>query len=572
MTNLRNAISLSLLFFLLCLPLALAQSNPVPLINNPLVPDAVAPGGQSFTLTVNGTGFVSGSAVKWNGISLATAFVSSSQLTATVPSANIATPSTASVTVVNPAPGGGASNVDCFSIRNPFPAVSFGDTSINLGALGVALATADLNGDGRLDLITLNGELAGTLSVLLGNGDGTFQTPVQYSIGYAPSGIVAADFNGDGYLDLVFINDPDDTSKALSVMLGNGDGSFQPPVNTTLDISEAFSSTSVGDFNRDGKLDVALAEYPGSQVAVLLGNGDGSFQPPINSSAGNSTLVSLVTGDFNKDGKLDLAVSTYSPSSVEVLMGNGDGTFQTGGQNSITGNPSQIVTADFNGDGNLDLAIDIGEAFAVLLGDGDGTFQSPVDYQEGPGSFPSLAASDLNGDGIVDIVAGETSGLFVYTYLGKGDGTFPARQSFPAPGNAQCCVVIGDFNGDGLADLAQNTASFDSILILPQSTAVLSTTHIDFGTVKIGSTITRSVLLSNFGSAPFSINQVKLRAKQRIEWTQSNDCGTSLQAGASCTITVTFKPDSTVHVRATLSISDTAATGLQTVALTGQGF
>jgi hypothetical protein len=189
------------LLMLLLTAAALAQTNPVPLLNNPLVPDATAPGGASFTLTVNGTGFVSGSVVNWNGSGLATTFVSNSQLTATVPAGNIATASTASVTVVNPAPGGGTSNVDFFDIRQPFSAVSFGELAFGgLSQDPDGMVAGDLRGNGILDLITCSTSTqSGLASVLLGNGDGTFQPPVNYSV---PSTCYAApaigDFNGDG--------------------------------------------------------------------------------------------------------------------------------------------------------------------------------------------------------------------------------------------------------------------------------------------------------------------------------------------------------------------------------------
>lgn len=135
---------------------SLAQSNPVPLIYQPLVPSSVPPGSSDFTLTVNGTGFVQGAVVGWNGIPLATTFISSSQLTATVPAQDVATSGTASVTVLSPSPGGGKSNVDYFTAREPFSGVSFGNKNVETGTESDRVLNADLNSDGAIDLVLLD--------------------------------------------------------------------------------------------------------------------------------------------------------------------------------------------------------------------------------------------------------------------------------------------------------------------------------------------------------------------------------------------------------------------------------
>ncbi len=540
----------------------------MPLINNPLVPAATAPGGGSFTLTVNGTGFVSGSVVNWNGLALATNFVSGSQLTATVPASNVATASTASVTVVSPTPGGGTSNVDFFDVRQSFLAVSFGQASSSAGGVPASLVAADLNGDGKLDLATLDGSQTGSLAVLLGNGDGTFQPPVMYSVGFLPFGLLAADFNGDGHLDIALTAFSNDGSEMVSVMLGNGDGAFQTPIDTGLGSGLSVAGMASGDFNGDGRSDVAVSE--GLDVLVLLGNGDGTFQLPVPYPAGSSGPLGIVTADFNSDGRLDLVVSAPGDPGIVILFGNGDGTFQSAVEYQVPYGLTQLVTADFNGDGKLDLA-GITNGFAILLGNGDGTFQSPVLYGEGPKSYYSIAAADLNGDGTVDIIAGEQVLNFVSVSLGNGDGTFRTRQIFPAPGVGPCCVVAGDFNGDGLLDLAQNFTLDDSVTLFPQVTSVLSSTHVNFGNVKVGSSTTRKFTLTNIGSTSFTINQIKIIAKQRQYWNQKNDCGSTLASGASCTFTLVFKPMAAGHDKANLSISDSAVNALQVVALQGVG-
>jgi hypothetical protein len=222
---------------------AFAQSNPVPFVNQPVVPMTAAPGGPGFTLTVNGAGFVSGSVVNWNGAALTTTFVSTTQLTATVPGAKIASAGTASVTVANPAPGGGASNVQFFAISNLIPTVSF------TGTYGVTVQdptgiVADFNGDGKQDLAyvqTVSG--VNQIAVELGNGDGSFQPPQAVPAG-EPEVWVVGDFNGDGKLDLAIIQGGDGPN--LGVLLGNGDGTFQSPIWTSWPGANSGSMTTDG--------------------------------------------------------------------------------------------------------------------------------------------------------------------------------------------------------------------------------------------------------------------------------------------------------------------------------------
>jgi len=226
---------------------AFAAENPVPLISQPLVPDAVAPGGAGFTLAVRGTGFVSGAVVNWNHSSLATTFVSHSQLTAWVPAPDIAAASTASVTVVNPSPGGGTSNVMFFEVTPSSSSIALSAPSaFGAGTNPDSAAVGDFNGDGKMDLAVAN-EGSDNVSILLGNGDGTFQAAVNYGAGTDPDSVAVGDFRGDGKLDLVVANY---YSNNVSVLLGNGDGTFQAAVNYGV---SAPTSVAVGDFNGDGR-------------------------------------------------------------------------------------------------------------------------------------------------------------------------------------------------------------------------------------------------------------------------------------------------------------------------------
>jgi hypothetical protein len=197
---------LSVVALLILSTLIVVAQNPVPFVNQPLVPDAVAPappGGPGFTLalTVNGTGFVPGSKVNWNGSPRTTAFVNSSRLIAFILSSDVAVPTTAWITVVNPAPGGGTSNAVFLPIHDPSSRLAFGRTDYSVGGNPQFAATADFRHDGKLDLAVANYG-TGMVSILLGNGDGTFQSPKDYYAGASAQVPIVGDFNGDGILDL----------------------------------------------------------------------------------------------------------------------------------------------------------------------------------------------------------------------------------------------------------------------------------------------------------------------------------------------------------------------------------
>jgi len=338
----------------------------------------------------------------------------------------------------------------------------------------VSIVTGDFTGNGFTDLATVN-ETSDEVSVLIGNGDGTFQPQVTYPVGWNPVSIVAGDFNGDGRLDLAVANAYDNT---VSVLLGNGDGTFQPAVTYALGSNpDSYFQPVVlvaGDFNGDGHLDLAVTDSsaieggygtdsPGT-VSILLGNGDGTFQSPETFPVGIFPTT-MVAGDFNGDGKLDLFIAGYTmnsccePSYGSVLLGNGDGTFQSPETFALGIFPSTMVAGDFNGDGRLDLAV-VGQAdgngngsgVSILLGNGDGTFQSQVFYAVGSTSLAaSIVAGDFKGDGRLDLAVASDGTVSVL--LGNGDGTFQPVQTY-ATGNDPLSLVAGDFNGDGRLDLA----------------------------------------------------------------------------------------------------------------------
>lgn len=463
----------------------------VPLVAQPLVPDAAAPGGGGFTLTVNGSGFVSGSVVNWNGSTRTTHFVSSSQLTASITAADIATATTTAVTVVNPKPGGGASNTVYFPVAVPTASVTL-NGSVSPASTGPrSVATGDFNGDGKLDLVVPN-TVSGNVSILLGNGDGTFQPAVNYPAGQGSSyqffQVAVADFNRDGKLDFV-VSDYD--GNKVSVFLGNGDGTFKPAVTYSAQTNP--TSVTVADLRGDGNLDLIVSNQNcnsgppcgNGAVSILLGNGDGTFQahvdydpsftPPGGLPVGtNPNFVTV--GDFNGDGKLDIAVAGGQGncpgcnSAVSILKGKGDGTFQM--QFAAWGlftNPASIATADFNGDGKLDLVMvdDIG-VFWVLMGNGDGTFQAPLEYITGSFPFGNIGIADFNGDGMLDLAIASSGLNDVEIFLGNGDGTFNSSPLHFPTGAFPQGVAVGDFNQNGRIDFAVPNYNDNTVSVLLQ--------------------------------------------------------------------------------------------------------
>jgi hypothetical protein len=397
----------------------------------------------------------------------------------------------------------------------------FAKTDYAIGAAETpqSMAFADLNGDGKLDLVTAN-YWSGTVSVLLGKGDGTFAAKMDYAVGdsrdgthvASPTSVALGDLNGDGMPDIVTANRYRNT---VSVLLGKGDGTFAAQMDYSP--GEGPEEVALGDLNGDGKLDIVTANIDSATVSVLPGRGDGTFASKLDYPVGGdprSAPRQIALGDLNGDGKLDAVVANYSASSVSVLLGKGDATFV--GQTDYAAEQYQdsvgtsVVLVDLNGDGKLDLLTGSSSSVGVLLGKGDGSFAAMVDY---PGGIGSVALGDLNGDGKLDLLT--RIGSSVGVLLGKGDGTFDTWAISPT-GNHPGAIALGDLNGDGKLDVVSaNQASETASVLLGKGDGTFAV-NVDYPA----------------GNGPAAVALGDLNGDGELDLAVANDNSVSVRLGA----------------------------------------
>jgi hypothetical protein len=388
------------------------------------------------------------------------------------------------------------------------PAVTY-----QVGTAPQAVAFGDFNGDGKVDLVVSNSG-DGSVSILLGNGDGTFQLASNIPAGKNPVSIAVGDFNGDGRLDLAVA---DGSNNSLNVSLGNGNGTFQTPVSYGTGVAP--TSVLLADLNGDNRLDVVVADSGGSTASVLLGNGDGTVQSHMDYSVGSAPLVApdaVAVADLNGDGRLDLVVGNRAGPGV-VLLGNGDGTFQPAA--SYGAGLSSLAVGDFNGDSKLDL-VGTGQVgsrllVALLTGNGDGSFNPSSSIGTGVCENRHLLAADFDGDGKLDLASMGGFSLYSNTFCighhldvlvlaGNRDGTFQAPVTFTATDAAN--LILGaasfDLNGDHAPDLV-TVNSDNTVSILLNDTGAdfsISATAPTPGTVSRGQSSSSTITLKHQNS------------------------------------------------------------------------
>jgi hypothetical protein len=353
------------------------------------------------------------------------------------------------------------------------PAVSY-----PVGTSPMAVVTADFNNDGQPDVATSNYDGAtgdGTVSVLLGNADGSFQPARTSATGSYPISLTAGDFNADGRHDLAMAIWYNSGDNDVSILLGRGDGTFADPafLNTSEWVAYAWS-IETGDLNADGTLDLVVTsddDFLGGYVEVLLGHGDGNFAAAATYGPYIGQILSSALADLSGDGNVDVAVTDWHSSSVKVLLGNGDGTLREPSDFTTGFGTNSVAAGDFNADGKLDLATTIYNSSSVstLLGNGDGTFQTARSFAAGNGP-QSATASDVNGDGKSDLVVinpgSWTSGDGAVSVLLSNGPDSLAPPVTTATGGYSPSVVMADFNGDGHPDAAAITGSNNVSVLL----------------------------------------------------------------------------------------------------------
>jgi len=469
-----------------------------------------------------------------------------------------------------------------------------------------AVATADLNGDGNLDLVEGGGGTGAGIWVMLGSAHGVFGAPTSIAVGCGEANrsgvsyIALGDVNGDGKVDVVanLITDPYNCfNNEVAVVEGLGTGKFKAPVYYSTGTTQQSYSIQLADLRGDGRLDIVTSNGDGS-LSVLLNNGKGVYGTAnVITGASGTGAGNIVVGDFNNDGKLDLAIAG---ADIYVLLGNGDGTFQAPITTPSPINPVGLTAGDFNGDGKLDLAVtswnDNG-SLQIFTGNGDGTFTVGTLYKfnawvecypsGGPGPY-WISAGDLNQDGKLDLAIavnytqcgteyyGEQDWGAALVYTGNGDGTFNLEPGPWLGGVDNSGIVLGDFNRDGMLDMAVvGNAAWTNVYwttIMLNNTQPVSVSPLSM-TYKAQAVETKSaaqtVLFTNDEKTALAVSTVALGGTDPGDFSFKSACPSSLLAGAYCTVTVTFEPTAAGTRKAALSITDGA--GTQNVALTGTG-
>ena len=395
--------------------------------------------------------------------------------------------------------------------------------------------SGDFNGDGHPDFAIPTS--LGPIIIMIGHGDGTFQPGASIQAAQ-PFGLVVADFNGDGNQDIATSNKG--TSGSVAIYLGNGDGTFTAGDVYPVAPGGLYQIMQSGDFNGDGIADLVVSDSLHDQVAVLLGNGDGTFQAA-KLFATTSIPWNIAIGDLDGDGNPDLVVAADGEPRITVLLGNGDGTFHSGtfpvgGEGTIPSSGS-VALADFNGDGKLDLAAteESTDSIFVFLGNGDGTFQAKQRYTMSHGPY-YLGVGDFNQDGNKDIITANAEGESMGVLLGNGDGTFQSAKTYPAGGPA-IYAAVQDFNGDNQIDTVVVTNNGLQVYLAGNAEAAT------FSPFTVTSCSTQSIVASYAGDTNYSTSTspVSQRFSERCGHDDQRDSNTrNATYGQTITLTATL--------------------------------
>lgn len=413
-----------------------------------------------------------------------------------------------------------------------------------------SIALGDVNGDTFQDLAVANADTL-SISILLGNAAGNFGAathfPTLTGAGRLPTSVDIHDMNGDNAPDLVIGTGGIGLSTTIQVMLGNGTGSFGTA--TTYVAGGDPWSVVAGDFTGDGKPDIATANRTTDNVSVLPGNGDGTFGAATSFSVG-SFPTSIAAGDLNGDGHLDLATSNANTDNVSVLLSDGSGSFHATVHYPVGNYPFGVAIGNINGDNHPDIAVadNIDGTVQVLLNNGSGTFNTIPPFLTGAGAG-SVAIGDLNNDTFADLAVANYFGSTVTVLSGTGVGTFVSPEDFPAV--SPSFVVIGNLGSDSLPDLVYANEGANNVsvrlngLTEPVINLGLNPASLEFGRLKVGTQSTSlTVTIVNNGSAGVPIEMAGIVGEMQEDFPFiSSECdGITLPPGASCRVSVAFKP------------------------------
>ena len=419
-------------------------------------------------------------------------------------------------------------------------------TDFAAGNVEQRLAAGDFNGDNIIDIVAISWlnypneswNYYPELSVFLGKGDGNFKRSLKSDISDVNiiHSLAVGEFNDDDILDLAVVNRSDDE---VSVLLGKGNGLFNSA--TTFDVGWQPESVNLGDFNADGISDLAVLNWGWDNVLVLSGQGNGNFSSLGYSDLGKGWSYSQAVGEFNRDGILDLATTNYDNNTVSISLGNGDGSFSDATDFVVGNNPYSVAVGEFNGDGISDLAVAnaSSDSVSVLLGNGDGSFNDATNFNVG--DLPqSVAVGEFNGDGISDLIVANQWSNNVSVLLGTGNGSFNNAINL-AVGNGPEKVVLEDFNGDGKLDIATSNTYSDNVSIL------LNTSKIGKSKPKIAIE-DASITEDNKGTknAEFTVTLDNPSNKTvKVNYATANDTAKAKEDYKATKGIITFKPGQT---------------------------